>query len=97
MVNGARLPNWAWLLALGALLGVQAAAVYFGQDKAVTALTVGQKEQTRELVAALAKVAERDSLRTTDLDKKVDRRTQQINAELHQISVKTGYIARQVE
>lgn len=86
LVNGARLPNWAWLAIMFAALGFQFATVVFGG-----------KEAVGRVVAAIDRVAVRDSINYTNLTATLNRRTDQINAELHQVSVKTGYIARKVE
>ena len=90
LANGARLPNWVYLVGLGFMLGVQGAWIWLGNRNV-------QQEATQMLVAAINHVAERDSINYTNLRLTLDRRTTQINTELHLISVKTGYIARQVE
>lgn len=74
-LNGRRLPNWVYLVALGIMLGIQGSAIYWGQ-----------MQRTNDLADQI-----------TTLQKTLDRRTEQINAELKTISAKTGYIARNID
>lgn len=86
LINGARLPNWVWLAIMFATLGFHFAGIIFGGREAVG-----------KVVAAIDRVAVRDSINYSNLNATLNRRTDQINAELHQVSIKTGYIARKVD
>lgn len=70
MLNGAPLPNWLKLVALGIVLGVQAAVVYFAQENAVS-----------QLRSSFEKAAYVDSVRTANLEHYIARIVRQGNAE----------------
>lgn len=96
MLNGARLPNWVWILALG----FQAGGIWAGQKAAVNEVKQAGEASTKEIVEAIRANTERDSTRelltqakiavvvakVDTVDETVRRRTEQINWELDEIS-----------
>jgi hypothetical protein len=97
LANGARLPNWVYLVGLGVLLGMQASGIVLGAKAGLSQLRDDHRAESQQVLATVNRVAERDSINYASLRATLDRRTNQINAELREISQKTGYIARQVE
>jgi len=73
LMNGAPLPNWVKLVALGAFLGIQAGLIWQGQRDAVATLAVGQKEIVGELKAINGTISV--------LDNTLTRRSNQANVE----------------
>lgn len=88
-LNGSKLPNWFWLVCWGIGIGI---------------LLVTNVATKSDIAAQAAQYEKWDIERTRalqvqiqSLDDKVDRRTDQINAELSALSKVTRYVARRVE
>ena len=97
LLNGARLPNWVYLIALVVVLTWQAATVWFGQRSAIGDLGNLHHTDTQALVHAIDRVAYRDSVNYTQLNEKLDRRTDQMNTQLRKLSEGTGKILEKIE
>lgn len=82
LMNGAKLPNWAKLIGLGAVLGIQGMMVFYGQRDAVTQLSKKLDEQmwlqARQVMEAqairadLRHVAAMDSVRTLGVERDLE-------------------------
>jgi hypothetical protein len=89
LANGAKIPNWAKLVAMGALLAWNAATALFGHEKTAIELRAYIGADSLRTKAILTEVR---SLQT-----KEDRRNSEINYELDVIGKRVGYIARRID
>jgi len=97
-LNGKRLPNWVYFVALGILLGIQGATIVYGQNGAIERLAEEQRTSTDRLVKAINRVAERDSVNNYQVRDIVDRRTREANQEFKEVGkLIRGYVPRSIE